>query len=86
MLQLDTFWAPLARLLPNLQMGEAALLAAIAGHHGRPPPDCDNADATREALRKAQWLDRACIEAARFAFEELRRLTGVRADRGAERG
>ena len=78
MLQLDPFRAPLASLLPNLQMGEAALLAAIAGHHGRPPPDCDNADAAGEALRKARWLDSACIEAACFAFEELRRLTTVR--------
>jgi CRISPR-associated endonuclease/helicase Cas3 len=77
MLQLNPFRSAMARLLPNIQSGEGALLAAIAGHHGRPPPDCDDADVAGEALRKSHWLDAACLGAAWFAFEELRRLTSA---------
>jgi CRISPR-associated endonuclease/helicase Cas3 len=78
MLQVDPFRSAMATLLPNIQTGEVALLAAIAGHHGRPPPDYDNVDAASEALRKSRWLDDVCLGAAWFAFEKLRRLTEVR--------
>ena len=79
MLQLDPFRSALSALLPNLAGGEVALLAAIAGHHGRPPPSDDDRDAALDGLCKGQWIDRRCIEAAHFAFDELQRLIGPRA-------
>ena len=84
LLQLDPMNAALASLFPNLRGGEASLRAAVAGHHGRPPPQEDNYAAAKNALRKAEWLDQACLVAAQFAFDALKRLTGARPAAGLD--
>ena len=76
--------AALTSLFPNLLGGEGSLRAAVAGHHGRPPPQEDNYAAAKNALRKAEWLDQACLVAAQFAFNALKRLTVARPAAGLD--
>lgn len=67
--------AALRRYTPRLSLGfEHALIAAIAGHHGRPPKCDDFRRAIDAEIAKGEWIDAACVEAARAAFRELERL------------
>ncbi len=75
LLQLNPLNAAFGNLFPNLRGGETSLIAAIAGHHGRPPPPQDSENEVKHALRQGRWLDHTCVEAARYAFDALKRLT-----------
>jgi len=77
LLQLDPLGVELASLFPSLG-GANPLIAAIAGHHGRPPPNEDTLAEARNALRRGQWLDAVCLGEAQFAFDAVRRATGAR--------
>ena len=61
------------RFMPALTAGvEGDLIAAIAGHHGRPPePSKDNAKALRSGLRDRRWIDDKCVQSAMRAMESL---------------
>jgi CRISPR-associated endonuclease/helicase Cas3 len=61
------------RFMPALTAGvEGDLIAAIAGHHGRPPePSKDNAQALRSGLRDRRWIDDKCVQSAMRAMESL---------------
>jgi CRISPR-associated endonuclease/helicase Cas3 len=77
MLQTNILNARFRTLFPHLNGYDTCLLAAIAGHHGRPPPSEDTDKSANEALRKRIWLDQQCLDAALFAFETLAQLTGA---------
>jgi CRISPR-associated endonuclease/helicase Cas3 len=77
MLQTDILSAPFRALFPGLNGYDACIVAAIAGHHGRPPPVEDTDKSANEALRKGIWLDRQCLDAALFSFETLMQLTAA---------
>ncbi|WP_439370932.1 CRISPR-associated endonuclease Cas3'' [Bradyrhizobium sp. DASA03120] len=77
MLQTDILSARFRTFFPQLSGYDACVVAAIAGHHGRPPPLEDTDKIANDALRKGTWLDRQCLNAALFAFETLERLTGA---------
>jgi hypothetical protein len=82
MLQTDILNAPFRALFPQLNGYDMCILAAVAGHHGRPPPSEDTDKSANEALRKGIWLNQQCLDAALFAFETLARLTDARARTG----
>ena len=51
---------------------EHGLIAAIAGHHGRPPPIEKNMDDRFVAdLARGEWIDIVCVDAATSAFQLL---------------
>jgi len=63
--------ADFRRYAPQLHAGaEYPLVAAIAGHHGRPPSD----KYLKIPGGGGGWIDAACIEAARAAFSRLEGL------------
>ena len=78
LLQLDPLHAEFLALFPALGGGEGALLAAVAGHHGRPPPDRDSERKSVKALWNQGEIDAVCMNAAAFAFAALRRLIEMR--------
>lgn len=77
MLQTKNLNARFRVLFPELDGYDTCIVAAIAGHHGRPPPAEDTDKSAKEALRRGIWLDQQCLDAALFSFETLARLTAA---------
>jgi CRISPR-associated endonuclease/helicase Cas3 len=67
------------RLFPRIASGyDWELIAAIAGHHGSPPPDSEKMIVAAETALdrsdrgdRGSWLDAACVDAADKAIEGL---------------
>ena len=64
-----------ASLFPIIPYDIAPIIAAIAGHHGRPPEGQDEVNADPgKARRNKQQLGEECVDAAHTAFCMLRNL------------
>ncbi|MDE2742689.1 MAG: CRISPR-associated helicase Cas3' [Gemmatimonadota bacterium] len=63
-----------ASLFPSIPYDIAPIIAAIAGHHGRPPEGQDEVNAAPSKARRDQQLGEECVDAAHTAFCMLRNL------------
>ena len=63
-----------ASLFPSIPYDIAPIIAAIAGHHGRPPEGQDEVNADPSKARRDQQLGEECVDAAHTAFCMLRNL------------
>ena len=63
-----------ASLFPSIPYDIAPIIAAIAGHHGRPPEGQDEVNADPNKARRDQQLGAECVDAAHAAFCMLRNL------------
>ncbi len=63
-----------ASLFPSIPYDIAPIIAAIAGHHGRPPEGQDEVNADPGKARRDQQLGEECVDAAHTAFCMLRNL------------
>ena len=63
-----------ASLFPSIPYDIAPIIAAIAGHHGRPPEGQDEVNADPGKARRNQQLGEECVDAAHTAFCMLRNL------------
>ena len=63
-----------ASLLPSIPYDIAPIIAAIAGHHGRPPEGQNEVHADPGKARRDQQLGEECVDAAHTAFCILRNL------------
>ena len=63
-----------ASLFPSIPYDIAPIIAAIAGHHGRPPEGQDEVNAAPSKARRDQQLGEECVDAAHTAFCILRNL------------
>ena len=61
-------------LFPSIPYDIAPIIAAIAGHHGRPPEGQDEANADPSKARRDQQLGEECVDATHTAFCILRNL------------
>ena len=61
-------------LFPNIPYDIPPIIAAIAGHHGRPPEGQDEVNADPSKARRDQQLGPECVDAAHTAFCILRNL------------
>ena len=61
-------------LFPSIPYDIAPIIAAIAGHHGRPPEGQDEVNADPSKARRDQQLGEECVDAAHTAFCMLRNL------------
>ena len=59
-----------ASLFPSIPYDDAIapIIAAIAGHHGRPPEGQDEVNANSSKARRDQQLGEECVDAAHTAF------------------
>ncbi len=63
-----------ASLFPSIPYDIAPIIAAIAGHHGRPPEGQDEVNADPSKARRDQQLGEECVDAAHTAFCMLQNL------------
>ena len=63
-----------ASLFPTIPYDIAPIIAAIAGHHGRPPEGQDEVNADPSKARRDQQLGEECVDAAHTAFCILQNL------------
>ena len=63
-----------ASLFPNIPYDTAPIIAAIAGHHGRPPEGQDEVNADPSKARRDLQLGEECVDAAHTAFCILQNL------------
>ena len=63
-----------ASLFPSIPYDIAPIIAAIAGHHGRPPEGQDEVNADPSKARRDQQLGEECVDAAHTAFCILQNL------------
>ncbi|MXY81948.1 MAG: CRISPR-associated helicase Cas3' [Gemmatimonadetes bacterium] len=63
-----------ASLFPSIPYGISPIIAAIAGHHGRPPEGQDEVNADPNKARRDQQLGEECVDAAHTAFCTLLNL------------
>ena len=63
-----------ASLFPSIPYDIAPIIAAIAGHHGRPPEGQDEVNADPSKARSDQQLGEKCVDAAHTAFCILQNL------------
>ena len=61
-------------LFPSIPYDIAPIIAAIAGHHGRPPEGQDEVNAAPSKARRDQQLGQECVDAAHSAFCILQNL------------
>jgi CRISPR-associated endonuclease/helicase Cas3 len=76
LLRFSSLAAGFRQYFPGIEPGyEIDLVAAISGHHGRPPPKEDSQRAFDVALNIGDWIDAACVAAADAAFTHIAGLT-----------
>ncbi|MCE2448686.1 MAG: CRISPR-associated endonuclease Cas3'' [Candidatus Latescibacteria bacterium] len=63
-----------ASLFPSIPYDIAPIIAAIAGHHGRPPEGQDEVNADPGKARRDQQLGEECVDAAHTTFCMIRNL------------
>ncbi|MYA24475.1 MAG: CRISPR-associated helicase Cas3' [Gemmatimonadetes bacterium] len=63
-----------ASLFPSIPYDISPIIAAIAGHHGRPPEGQDEVNADPNKARRDQQLGEECVDAAHTAFCTLLNL------------